>query len=226
MSFTLKRVGGKRQSSRVAKRHRGPPGAPKRVAFHGELKFRDTFVGDTNLTVAGQVFNTVVQIAQGPGESERIGRKVRIRHVSIRGKMRMQSTATPNSMSNLWRFLVVQDRQSNGAAPGFTQVIQNGPILNFANLENSQRFRILADVTRPISASAAFGDGTTNGSGEITQFFKLEIPVNIRVEYDSLISTGAIASIRTNNITVLVNALSGTEPVIVQFTSRVLFTDN
>ena len=120
---------------------------------------------------------------QGPGPSQRIGRKVCLKSILMRIKLQEVHNAPPDTpTSGGVRMILFIDTQANGALPKqedlfsptligvATQSGVNaggvGNEQNCSNLENSQRFRILMDKTIQInSATINVSDIDTNWIG-------------------------------------------------------------
>lgn len=116
-----------------------------------EVKTLDVNVGSfalsTTATVTGCNF-----IRGGTDESQRVGRKIEMRSWQFSGFLQFGSsgTATPQDFC---RIVLVYDRQTNGAAPGWADVFQtvnqagvtDNSALALKNVDNEWRFKILMD---------------------------------------------------------------------------------
>lgn len=108
----------------------------------GELKNVDniltgTVTGPTAVTLAS--FNL---IAQGPGQNERIGRRVTMKSLWIRWQITMNSASVGASP---FRLLVVYDKQNNAGGTPITSVLTSNTITAFKDLSNERRFVTLMD---------------------------------------------------------------------------------
>lgn len=177
--------------------------------FKPEMKFEDTT--DTVATVAatGDVLNSVLfNITQGSGESDRIGRKITVKSMYVRGNILLPAATDINNTQDELRVIIYQDKQSNGAAAAVTDIVQNADLRSFLNLANKNRFRILADKNYVILAPGVGGNGTTHSVGAAGKHYKISLPkLNIPVEYTA--STGAITDLASNNIGVLTFSKNG-----------------
>ena len=90
-------------------------------------------------TSAGWSINCLNDVAQGTTAITRIGRKILMKSVLVQGLL---ATNTGNSA----RVLIVYDRQPNGALPAATDVLTSNTIMAAQNLDNRDRFLILADI--------------------------------------------------------------------------------
>jgi len=189
---------------------RGYYGRFKRAANVGnrELKFHDLVVDDAAIaTGATIVTDSVLEIAQGAGESQRIGRKIIIKKIGWRYEIRKLNSTGPTDGDDVIRIVLYLDKQANGLTAATTDILETANYQSFNNLANRGRFRILFDKTVAMNIEAGAGDGTTN-VGFIKayqgQFYK---NCNIPVEYSA--AAGAITSINSNNIGVMLLSRSG-----------------
>ncbi len=193
----------------------------RRGGFYGryakgseELKFLDTSVDDAIVSSSGdiQTSGTVNVIPQGVTESERVGRKCTIKKILWRYTVSLpeyDAQATPEN-SDIVRIIMYVDKQCNGATATVGDVITSTDYQAFNNLANSGRFRIIHENVVVINYSTLASDnsGVVSGSSH-RKHFKMFKNCNIPIEYDSSASTGAIGTIRTNNIGVLLISKSG-----------------
>ncbi len=179
----------------------------------GELKFHDLDVDDGLIATGGTIFapGSVNEIAQGVTESTRIGRKCTIKSVNWRFNMSVGVTASGSATaSDVVRVIMYLDKQCNGVTAATTDILQTNNYQSFNNLANKNRFRTLMDRSYTIEPQALGGNGTANdqaGYGQHDTFF---LKCNIPIEYDDSASTGAIGTIRSNNIGVLILSQNGT----------------
>ncbi len=120
-----------------------------------ELKFVDTQTNADAFSVTWDTMedatnDSVSGVALGDSESQRDGRVYYIHNINIRARVHASSSesqVTPQS-NLVGRFCLVWDTQTNGTQLTATDVMDGGQtddVLSFANLQNSQRFRILWD---------------------------------------------------------------------------------
>lgn len=192
----------------------------------GELKFHDLDIDDATIATGGTIAeDSVLTIAQGTTESERIGRKVQVKQINWRFQILLPTTATAADTSDAVRVILYLDKQANGAAAGVTAILESSNFQSFNNLSNKSRFRTLMDRTYELNIPAGSGRGSTDtlsyGEYRIQDtFFK---PCDIGIEYDNSATTGAITTMRSNNIGVLLLSVAG----VCSFTSkmRVRYSD-
>lgn len=214
------------RGGRFPKRRR--VGALIKRALAGELKFVDTTVGLTASAVAGVVLSSSLNvIPEGNGESQRVGRKITIKRLGIRGSWENQLATTASNMDNRLRIVVYQDKQTNGAAATVTGILETATIDSFRNLANQGRFRILFDKTIAVRNTETVNTNTTTFTSVIEtrswSFFKA---LNIPIEYDNSLTTGVISTQRTNNIGIIILSATDAAPPQVAFTARVRYSDN
>lgn len=185
----------------------------------GEMKFLDTTAVVNPVVAAGAVSTNLNVVAQGVGESQRIGRKITIRQ--IQGRMLVQCAASnaATAANDTLRVLLVQDRQANGATFAVTDVLQTASFQAWRNLQNSNRFKVLLDKTITVNSYGGVVAATFE-SGRSTNFF---IKCNIPIEYDSTAATGAIATQRSNSLALVY--LAEQSNVILTYNVRIRYTD-
>ncbi len=179
-----------------------------RYANGGELKFHDVAVDQGIIQNTGNIMNsgTINVIAQDTTESTRVGRKVVVKSVMWRYELSLpeqDAVATPASNDNV-RCILYLDKQCNGATAAVGNILQSADFQSFNNLANSNRFVILYDKTHTLNYQSMASDN----AGVVSQarhsvrgsFYK---KCNIPLEYDSSAQTGAIGTIRSNNLGVL-----------------------
>lgn len=201
--------------------------------MHIERKFIDRSYGPTAVsnTRAGAEADPAGGIlclggpAQGNTESTRDGRRIRLLSLYIRGDV--YATALPDqadapSQTHIIRVMVVLDKQSNGAQLASETVITNATHLEHAHLylENSLRYKILAEKTFVLNPVVIMTDGANTGSvGYQTEQFKWYIPLHIRQTFSS--ADAGIAGISDNSLHVI--AFGNSTTAFLQYESRVRF---
>lgn len=162
-------------------------------------------------------------IIEGAAFYQRVGRKIEMKSLQIKGWMAPDENTTQD-ITQRGRILIVYDRQANGVAATWDDVIQsysntgavsNGS-LDFVNLDNRDRFVILRDiemimpsVTR-IGTVDVFMQGTAshgNSAGE-------EFMINEYIPLKGLVTqfkgaTGGIGDISTGSLLFFTHGTSG-----------------
>ncbi len=198
----------------------------------GELKFFDQDIDDAVIVSAGTVFlnsdteASLIRIAEGNGESGRIGRKITIKSINWRFTVDVpeaDGVANPAN-SDTVRVILYLDKQTNGSAATILGILETASFQSFNNLSNSKRFRTLMDRTYTLNVKAGGSNGTTSDWAQNRiddTFFK---KVNIPIEYDNSATTGALSTIRSNNIGLLL--ISGTGTAGFQSKMRLRYSDS
>lgn len=194
-------------------------GGYRRFAPFQELKFADQTVNTAIDPVATSQWivslNNGSGIAQGDGQSERIGRKAVISSVHMEGYLEMDPGSVISDSTNMVRIAVVLDKQANGSVPGFQDIWRlAGLSMNqFRNLEKSSRFKVLFDKRYVLRPQVA-GNGTAVDVGQWLAPIKFHKRVNIPVEYSGI--TNSVSSIVNNNLLVFAcRESAASEPRIV-----------
>jgi len=188
----------------------------------GERKFLDTTIAFNALT-AGSIPNTSLNvIPQDITESGRIGRKVVIRSVQFNIRWNPNSTVENDNV----RFMLVQDKQCNGATAivsGNGGVLETASVTSYRNLESIDRYNVLYDNVFFFAARAVLA-GPTYYSNDIPMksFYKR---CYIPIEYDASVTTGALTSIRSNNLFLLCVATDNNNVIGVNGVCRIRYTD-
>lgn len=162
--------------------------APRQFA-RGEWKYLDTFVSTQVSTTPN--LSLLNGIATGTAASQRVGMKVAIRSMELRGYMRITAGA---GVPQMHRLLIVLDRQPNGAAPGaITDIVGSANVISLRNLANRKRFKIMYDKVW------SFGLFNQGGIEEkhFRAYFKFRRPIIVDFNTGT---GGTIADISTNSI--------------------------
>lgn len=140
----------KRQSIRTGGWHNPSRG--------GELKYIDTSIAQ-NVTfgvatfTAPQLLNGVIQ---GSDATNRIGRKINLKSIYVRGTWWAGPTSTSGAPL---RVIIFYDKQANAAAPAATDLLLASDFTSPNNLNNRDRFVVIADQV--LSTISNTGDPTT-----------------------------------------------------------------
>ncbi len=202
--------------------------AGSRGGVRPEHKFLDTQQLTTDISANGTILAGLNHIAQGNGESERIGRKVTVRSLRIKGHYQFPSTATVADQDQRLRIVVYCDKQTNGTVatvPLIHSLAGTVNINSFRNLANVSRFNILYDKFYDIRVEAVAASNDANVP--MLRGFKFNLTgMNIPLEFDETATDGSIATIRTNNIGVYAIAARPMESPNITFIARIRYSDN
>lgn len=208
-----------------------------RYGRRGETKYFDvyqatvtigagTVLPSTTATVTPAVAlataGTFLQIAQGDQPYQRNGREIVVKRIMIRGDVTLIAGAV---FTEAIRLVLVQDMQANGAAPTvgttFDTTGQTPNINSFNNLENSRRFKILADKFYTMNALTS---NLATAANPMQRRISIMAKCNMPITYDASATTGALATIRSNNV--LMFGFTEAGSVSCQFTARIRYTDH
>lgn len=203
-------------------------GAGRKRYAKSETKFFDTqfIVGGLNASPRGIiVLDSMNLVPQGVLEDNRIGRKMCIKSIQV--KLQIEKEESKVSPENdVFRFMVVLDKQANGAAATAPDVLDSNSFFSFFNLENSSRFLILYDKHMVLRTNGA-ADSATGVWGGQTKWLQISKRVNIPIEFGGV--TGALAEVRSNNIFLLAAQQDqpiGASPILGNGRCRIRFSDN
>lgn len=223
-----------------------------RYAPGAELKYFDSMTTyPVNVTailnVAGGFFQlfsvnsiTGATLDTGVGPSQRVGRKITLKHLLIDSQIQINWAAAVDPVPQIdYRCDLILDRQCNGgpyAAPGNigTDVydVQAGanPAQSFLNLSNEGRFSILKRWEGSIETdSRSIVGAATTGGITIEKHLKCSKKVNIPVEFLGVgAGSGNLANIKSNNIFLLYTFAGGAGMSVFLTGSnmRTRYTDN
>lgn len=196
-----------------------------------ERKFLDgeidiVTIPDTGAMLASS-HNVVVQ---GNAEDQRIGRKIMIKALHVKGQVALLGTTLTTDMEQRVRVIFAVDKQTNGAAATLADVIDfAGVEINaFRNLANVSRFDILYDRTFNLNVTAiAQSAAGTFVSAPQTYGFSFSKRLNLPIEFDATATDGSLATQRTNNIFAFAIAQEGgtAKDPEVSYIFRIRFTD-
>lgn len=186
-----------------------------------EMKYYDRLQADVTAPTDGHVIlSSLNNIVQGDGPSARDGRVLHIKSIFIHGLMYLASGgAPPNNASDTFRVVVYQDMQTNGTAAlssdVFTIPATRG-YLAFRNLDNTGRFKILADKMYRLESGTV---GTVNGADVVQKQFKINLP-NLDIKVTNNLTTNSITGIRDNNVGIIIFSQTGDGKVTVNTRTR------
>lgn len=199
-----------------------------------ELKYKDNIDVDSSSMqgTAGAHKLDLLQVVEGAGAQERIGRKVTIKKILVTVRMTLSRATTvgfnSGHDSSVYRFMMVQDKQTNGLDIDLSDVVSGSGITAHINLENGHRFRVLADKLFTITPANAYAidqdpSVSTLMASSKRMIFKCNKNVNIPVFFSG--STGGTVELRSNSVWCFIwsdeGALTST-----LMNSRIRYTDS
>lgn len=176
-----------------------------------EMKFVDGDFSSGTIATGGEFIpaaGALPVIASGTSESQRIGRKVVIRKVSVRVQTTIPSKADPDTCVDHFRLMLVWDKQANGAIATVTGILESASMYSFNNLSNKDRFRILFDKFWHCNSQGAGYTGAAYATNQaITEMKSINVNCNIPIEYSG--TDGTIDEMMSNNLVFLVISTAG-----------------
>lgn len=169
--------------------------AYRRGAGTGETKYFDTGATDTGDATAGNI-NLLCTVPQDITESSRIGRKINVKSINIRAYFTLDSQSTNPPTGAIVRWMVVLDKQTNGATFAMSDLLSAVVPNGFRNLDNVDRFVVLKDKT--ITLNCMTMNSTTSSAINYSRQIRFTKKCNIPIEYSG--TTGVIGQIRSNNL--------------------------
>lgn len=190
----------------------------------GEMKFFDTDISVANVAnafvAATNQVPTLHIIPQGDTQSTRDGRRVWLKSIHLK------FTVTPGTLTsdvrNKFRWILYMDTQCNGAAITGAQLLQNFTVNGYRNIENTQRIKVIKDVSFTIPILSTLEDASVRQNERLVRYNKT---CNIPIDWDSTASTGSLATTRSNCIGLIYVATSAADTMDVVGESRVRFTE-
>lgn len=198
-------------------------------------------IASTNLDSTGSV---VLLNGSVPGVQsyQRIGRRVTCKSITIRLGIHPTALGPAGGYAfDFARILVVYDRQTNGALPLYSDVLQDtltaGGLANTAlsnvNINNTKRFRILRDINRVFGpfANAAAGGASVAGAQwcqdwqPMSHKLYIKLP-NLTTEFNAGVA-GTVADVSTGGIFLVFLGMAGAgvNSFACRWASRVRFCD-
>jgi len=205
------------------------------MGANSEYKFHDTlssFTSSTNFEGGSVLAGTLNGVAQGTEAFERVGNKITVKSVEMRVVCDIHANsagaATGVQIPTGVRVLLVLDKQANGAAPAFTDVLTGSGegTLDMKKIENSERFVIIRDFFLRFSPAGVAHDGTFWYNGATRVFKKIYKRLDLPIDFGAI--AGTVGSVRSNNLVLLAAAkhIGSTAGPSIDVQSRIRYTDN
>jgi len=255
------RLGLKASSLRSKKRRIGSggytSGRPGRVGYstvartrgvyaHGEMKYADAYLDPTALVAAPTWAGTEVDNAsslalhavptQGSGIHQRIGQKIDVHGIKIRGSVAAPKAANLTAGKSAFkvRIILFMDMQTNATQAQGEQVMDNdfasGGIddgtLVFQNINNFGRFKVLKDFTLVLQNPNTSYDGTNIESNGLVRPFKCNIKFRkpVRIQFNAT-GGATVADISTTSFHMLANCDNIDLAPTITWASRMTYKD-
>jgi len=184
-----------------------------------ELKVIDNPAGSGTFPTSG-IVALMNGVAQGTDYTQRIGRKILLKSWLFRvSVVPLPSTVSP--VGDICRILLFYDCQTNGSAPNANDVLNSNDYNAPMNLNNRDRFKILADKYVTIGASSYTAGDLVAGSPTPKQI-KIFKKFNMEQIFGGTGNT--VGSINTGGLFVLFISLAAKATYL--YDSRVRFIDS
>ncbi len=178
-----------------------------------EFKFHDVLLGRTEVLSTPQIIQ-LTNIPQGDTDISRDGAQVKITDLNIKWTVEMD--VTPNF--TFLRFMVIHDRQTNGAIYTAGQILEDittgNAIISPNNLDNKFRFRKLYDKVFTLS----------NSGGNQVRYGEFNKKLQMKLRFDA--STPSIADLTSNSLSIMIISNRTTNGCDLNVFSRVRYVDN
>lgn len=216
------------------------------LGARGETKSVDIPSAVFNLPFNAGNLNSqsVTLVQEGASFFNRIGRKIAMKSLQITAKIESQ-LGYINTVPELLRYIIFYDKQPNGVAATWNQVVQSydnaGGVTNSVfdgmNLDNRDRFVILRDrkIALPGLSAAGLGFGVPLGTSEgsvgsdgsdggivVKEYLKLG---NMEVQFNGGNPNPAtVAGVNTGNLAIVLQGQTGAQWTLFG-SARLRFTD-
>lgn len=165
------------------------------------------------LVASGALGAPLVGLAQGNTQNQRVGRRIRLKSLIVKGTLASGGGATPDD----WAVLVLLlDRQSNGAIPAAGDVWSaagGGAVGTHAydlarNLDNDKRFKILKSEKFTLQAGAGVAGAYDAVNVPVDWYIKFNM--NVEIGNTNVTNVGNITEFKENNLYLCMVSANGT----------------
>lgn len=236
------------EGARVKKKARvtGPAAAPSRPRVFTpsrERKYFDTYLSNTAIvastdwtgTELDPGTSTLFYPQEGSDLDNRIGRRVEVYKISVRGQITCdaQANQTATDAASDVRLILALDQQTNGAQMQGEDLMEppgaataNLTALTFQNKANFGRFRVLKDKTFTLQNPNAAWDGVNMEQQGLTKNFKWTVKFQkpIEVRYNGT-NGGTVADVVNNSFHLIGQASSTALAPKIHYQCRTVYTD-
>lgn len=191
-----------------------------------EKKWFDTVIDfAANISTTGENSISFNLIPGGADPEERVGRKIRVFSMHVRGAIAMASVGTGSGEAERIRLVYILDSQCNGTVPAVTELLEVADINSFLKLENSGRFRIIKEILVDMHHSTGAGNGSANDFGASNKSFKFTHTWKdpLIIEWGGI--TGTISTVKSNNLYCMAISANANSTVSINSCIRIRFTD-
>lgn len=151
-----------------------------------EVNFVDTAAATYDMNTTGTIA-LLATIAQGAAQTQRIGRKILLKSIQVRGEAHSDSTTVTATGS----WMIVYDKRPTGSLPAITDILVSANSKSFTNSVNVGRFQIIARKNYSFA-----GNNTTAGQQDSKTIYFVDkfIKLSKRMVFKAA-GTGAIGDI-------------------------------
>lgn len=184
------------------------------------LKHFTNAIGSERFSTTPVFTDLCYGITNGESDGKRIGNKIVIRQVMIRG----HCTASTSTVLQTCRLVLIYDKQPNGALPAFTDIYNNAECNTLPRVDISERFTFLKEWYFPISG---YQTGTLTAAG-VSSTYLIDETIDCYCPIMYGASTGAASDLKEGNLFLVQigeYASSATNPIAV-LNLQVNYTDN
>lgn len=216
-----------------------------------ERKYFDSLLSNSALTASTNwagtehdptTLNTLVCPTQGSQINNRIGRKIAVHKIKIRGIISVASQADQTSLDQAAtvRMILAQDKQTNGTQMQGEELMQapataTAGLANqtFQSLANFGRFRVLKDLSIKLEQPTAAADGAVSNlfdAGGYTKPFKISVSFRkpVVVHFNSSnggAGDGDVGDIVDNSFHLIAQATAIATAPAITYNCRAVYTD-
>lgn len=206
-----------RQTPVQANKKKYTPGINNTSAFQDpgtsiEKKNIDTTPTAWPSATIGWTITPVNLIAQGTAANEHVGRKVSMKSIMLRSKF---------TSTDVTRVVLVYDKEANGVLATTAQIFSIDRINSPMNLDNSDRFVVLADVI-PAGINKN-GDPGYTAMGSTPNFYNIYRKCSLPMLFNAT-TTATITAINCGAILLCTNSENGNVADELTY-ARIRFTD-
>lgn len=134
-----------------------------------EVNFVDNAAVAVEMNTTGTI-GLVATIPQGAAQTQRIGRKIQLKSIQIRGVVGSDSTTTTASGS----LFIVYDKRPDGTLPAITDILVSISSLSMTNSTNVGRFQIVKRMNWSFTGNnAGAGQQTDKTYYHVDKFVKI-----------------------------------------------------
>ena len=182
----------RRRAARAKKRFKAMYKKEKKYIDGSGTITPDTTVA-TGSAAASASVSMVPDIAVGSGASQRMGNKIYITSIQVKGVIISPNNEDWQTYNKMWRIALVCDKQNNNATsdPTVSEVWNTTSLqwMSLRNMDNAQRFRVIKDITRKTNPQDAYGSTSNYGANYFKVDWFLEFKTPLMIQFNG--STGA-----------------------------------